>query len=114
MKTEGINNIVKSKAEELSIKHNCKVNPFIFKTEDGDIIGYLKEPERLLKLRVIDMLNMGQHTASGDAILQACLIKEESDPRILSESPNDDMVYIGAVMHAQELVKYYTNQFKKK
>ena len=47
-------------------------------------------------------------------IVDAYLIKEESDPRIWDEKQVNDKYYIGAAYEAYNLVTMAVNQFKKK
>lgn len=92
-----------------------KVHPLIFKDEETgeDIIGYLKEPDRIVKLRVLDKSMMSPVTAAAE-LMEIILIKEYSDPRFSSERPQDDRIYLGATMAAFDLIKYSVNTFKKK
>jgi hypothetical protein len=51
------NEEIELKAADLTIKHGAKVHPLVFmldKNSDEQIIGYLKEPPRFVKLRVMD------------------------------------------------------------
>jgi phage terminase large subunit-like protein len=47
-------------------------------------------------------------------IVDAYIIKEESDSRIWDEKPENDMYYLGATMEAYNLISMAVNQFKKK
>lgn len=106
---------VEAKRAELEVIHKRPVHSFIFVPKEGDyIVGYIKEPERITKLRVIDMYHEGQTTGAGEAVLKTCLLTEESDKRILSEAIENDSAYIGAVMKCNEIVKFYVDQIKKK
>lgn len=109
------NEEIQTKADELSIKHGVKVHPLVFSLPDskGQIIGYLKEPPRFVKLRVMDK-GLTEPMTAASTIVDAYLIAEESDPRILSEASENDVFYIGACMEAYNLVKLAVNQFKKK
>lgn len=103
---------IKRKQLEESIK--VKVHAEVFETpEFGQIIGFIKEPDRVLKMQCIDMYMTGRFTAAADNLLQICLIKEESDSRILSDLPEHDPIYLGFAMKANDLVKYYVNGQKK-
>lgn len=102
---------IDKKAEELSSLHGCRVHPLVFKIENSDdmVVGYLKELPRLVKLRIMDNMLNGAYTAC-DSVLEAYLIKEESDKRIL----DDDIYYIGAVQELVSSIRLAQNQFKKK
>ena len=108
--TEEIN----TRADELSKVHNVKVTPIVFFDEDTNekIVGYLKEPTRLQKQRALDKTLISQSSA-GEDLLMACLIKEESNPRIYSESSNDDAIVMGACQAALATVKLKQNIAKK-
>ena len=90
-----------------------KVHPLIFKEPSGEeIVGFIKEPERLTKIRMLDKSMIGSISAAAECY-DIILIKEASDPRMYSEAPEHDAIYIGAVMAAYDLIKYKTNTFKK-
>jgi hypothetical protein len=106
---------VSEKATLLSQQHACKVHPLVFKIVDSEetVIGYLKEPPREVKLRMMDKGISSPITAASE-VLDAYLIKSESDPRIYTDGADNDKYYIGATMEAYDLVKIAVNQFKKK
>ena len=102
------------KANALALHLNTKVHPLVFKDEnDVFITGFIKEPSRQVKLAVLDKSVMGGFSAASE-MLDAILLKEHSDPRLSSERPEDDKIYLGAVMAAYDLVKFSINTFKKK
>lgn len=106
---------IQKKADDLSERFKTKVHPMLFQAEGSDeqIIGFIKEPPRITKMRVLDKTVTSPMTAASE-LLEACLIAEESDPRILSEAPEHDRIFIGACMSASNLIKYLQDQFKKK
>ena len=93
-------------AKELSEKHKSHVIPFAFIVNGENVIGYLKEPGRLIKMQAIDMRETSR-TQAGDLILRSCLIQEESDKRILEERPENDAIYLGAIDFAINTVMIY-------
>lgn len=107
---------IEAKRLELEAKHGKKVYPLDLKDGKGDqAIGFCLEAERITKMRVLDVAAMKESpTEAGALLLNATLIKEESDPRILSDSPEHDEIHIGAVMACMERVGFWQNQFKKK
>ena len=109
------NEEIQLKADELSQKHGSKVYPLVFMVEGSDdqVIGYIKEPPRFVKLRVMDKGFTNPISAASE-VVDAYLIKEESDPRIWSEDQTNDKYYIGATLEAYNMVKLAINQFKKK
>lgn len=109
------NEQIAQKAAELSATHGCRVHPLVFKDgKDGeDVIGFIKEPPRHVKLRVMDKGLTSPATAAAE-IVDAYIIKEESDRRIWDESIQDDKWYLGATIEAYNMVSMAVNQFKKK
>jgi hypothetical protein len=109
------NAAAEAKALELQSKLNIfKVHPLVFKDEaTGEFItGFVREPERIHKKRILDKSVMGSVTAASDA-LDILLIKEFSDARIYSEDQQYDDINLGAVMACYDLIKYKVNTFKK-
>lgn len=103
------------KAKELSEEQKTKVHPLVFFVEgDTDpVVGFVKEPNRSVKLAVMDKFNMGFYSACGQA-LDVCILKDHSDPRIYSERQEDDNYYFGAVNVLSELIQFAANQVDKK
>jgi hypothetical protein len=99
------------KAEALSVKLNCKVLPIVFRDEETgeDIVGFIKEPSRMVKLRVMDKAMTAPVTASAE-LFDSIFIEDESDARFLSV----DKFYLGATMEAFKTVEMSINTFKKK
>lgn len=104
---------ISNKAVELSNELKCKVTPFAFIHEGENVIGYLREPDRLTKMRAIDLCEQSR-TQAGALILISCLIQEHSDRRILEERPENDKIYLGAIDFAVNQVTYYNELLKKK
>lgn len=102
---------VQKKADELSLKLNCKVLPIVFHDEDTneDIVGYIKEPSRVVKLRCMDKAMTASVTASSE-LFESILIQEESDSRFLT----DDKYFLGGTMEAFKTIEFAVNSFKKK
>lgn len=106
---------IAAKAEELEKKFGVKIHPIEFYNDDDgedQILGFIKDPPRHVKLGVLDKSLVSPITAASE-LLEACLIKEESDERILSERPESDRIYLGATMAALGIVRYTTDQYKK-
>lgn len=104
-----------AKAIALSDELKVKVHPMVFFVEKDNepVVGFFKEPNRMVKLAVMDKFTAGFYSACAQA-LDAVLIKEHSDPRISSERPEDDNYYMGAVMAVSELIQFAANQVDKK
>jgi hypothetical protein len=111
-----LNDSVAAKAAEISARLGVKVHPLIFRDEETstDVIGFMREPNRVTKLRVLDKsITVGVFSASAE-LYDAVIIKEESDSRLFSELSSDDKLVLGATMAAYDLIKTSVNQFKKK
>jgi hypothetical protein len=106
------NEEIQTKAEELSKQHGVKVHPVLFKDGEESVIGFIKEPPRFVKMKIMDKGLISPISAASE-IVDAYLIKEESDSRIYDEKPENDKFYIGAVMEAYNLVQLAVNQLKK-
>jgi hypothetical protein len=108
------NEEILAKAGELSQREGGKVHPLIFLDENGErIVGYLKEPPRHVKLRVMDKGLTAPATAAAE-VVEGFLLKADSDPRIWDEKPENDRYYLGATMEAYNLISMAVNQLKKK
>jgi len=114
-KLEATREAASAKVAELEQRFSCKVHPLVFGVpETGEIlVGYFKEPPRTVKMRVMDKGLTQPFTAASD-IVDAYMIKEESDPRIYSDEPKNDNFYMGASLAAYESIKLAVNMFKKK
>jgi hypothetical protein len=105
-----------AKAKELSEQMNIRVHPLVFITDSKPaevVVGYIKEPSRAVKIAVMDKSLVGMYSAASEA-LEGVLLKEHSDPRMLSERPEDDSVYLGAVLELYNLIKVSMNMADKK
>lgn len=120
METKGktekeVNDLAADKAKELSLKYGVKVSPIVFKESKQSqeiIVGFIKEPPRFVKLRMMDKGMTSPITAASE-VMETCLIKEESDARIYSELPENDVFYMGATMVVYAMVEVAINQLKK-
>lgn len=106
---------LEKKAQELSVKYNCKVTPIVFFDEEKkeEVIGFIKEPSRMVKLRVMDKAVTSSITASAD-LFDTILIKEESDSRFSDDKSENDKYYLGGVMEAFKTIEFAQSIFKKK
>lgn len=105
------------KAEALAKGHNVsKVHPVVqIEPETLDRhVCYLKEPNYLTKIRVMDKATtVGVYTAA-DELREACLIREASDSITYGEAPECDRFKMGVTDYALTMVTRLQNQFKKK
>lgn len=108
---------IQAKAEEISKRLGCKVHPLVFQVDEqgsDKVVAFVREPSRIVKQRALDAtFQKGPITAGGE-LFEAVLIKEDSDPRVYVESPENDKFYLGASAACMELVKTSVDQFKKK
>lgn len=102
------------KAEELSSALKFNVKPLVVKTKAGErVVGYYKQPSRQAKMAAFDKVNMSM-TSAGELLLEACLIKEESDSRLFSDAPIHDDIVIGASLAMFEELSVAAADFPKK
>jgi hypothetical protein len=108
------NEEIQIKADELSNREGCKVHPLVFVAGgDEQVIGFIKEPPRFVKIRVMDKGLTAPVTAAAE-VLDSYLLRDVSDPRIWDENPDNDRYYLGATMEAYNLINMAVNQYKKK
>ena len=82
---------------------------------ETDIIhGFLKEPSFLVKARAMDRVTSGMAMTAYIEILDACIIKEHTDPRMVSETEGGGKFKLGAAKYAGELLLLATDQTEKK
>jgi hypothetical protein len=86
--------------------------------EHGQVLVFLKEPNLQIKIRSLDSIGAGNGAdnlvGTGSKLLEALIIKEYSDPRVLSGHTDFDTYYIAAATEAIGLCKAATNIIKKK
>lgn len=111
-----------NKGKELEKKFGLPVHTMIFfgKNADGKydendlVVGYVKEPSFLVKARAMDKSLIGMAFTASIEILDSCLIKEESDPRILCETPGQDTYRLGAAEFCRCKILIAVDQAEKK
>lgn len=89
-------------------KLGIPVKVFCFMVDGKQIIGFTKEAQRITKMRAFDKMIISI-TDACEILLEAMLIKEESDPSIL----NDDRIYLSACLEVQGVLLPYSNTLKK-
>jgi hypothetical protein len=105
---------IDEKVAALTDKYKSRIIPVSFTDENGEpVTGYMKEPTRMVKARVLDKAIMTPVTA-GLELLEICLLKEESDARIYSEAPENDSYALGMALAAYRSVEVSLNSLKKK
>ncbi len=108
-----VENSILEKAKDLSLREKCEVTAFSFIIGKDTIVGFIKNPSRLDKMRAIDTYEHSR-TQAGDLILRTSLLQDVSDKRILDESPDNDPIYLGAIGFAIKMVQIANEQLKKK
>lgn len=102
---------IEEKRKQLETEHGRKVYAHSFLTETGEqVVGYLKDPDRLTKMRALD-ISLQSLSNAAKTLLEVSLIKEESSPLILDEN-SDDRIYFSFIMKANELLQFYSEQKK--
>jgi len=106
---------IELKSQQLSERENNLVTPIVFVDEDTNekVVGYIKTPSRLVKLRVLDKSMQSMTTAAAD-LFEATLLKNDSDPRLSSDRSEHDKYYIAGALEAYKLIEISVNTFKKK
>lgn len=110
------------KGKELSKQFNVPVHTMVFYGKDAKgnydpqelIVGYLREPSFLIKARAMDKSLLGMGFTAAIEILDSCLIKESSDPKILCELPGQDTYRLGAAEFCRNKILIALDQAEKK
>lgn len=77
-------------------------------------VCYLKEPNYMTKLVIMDKAVSLGIFAAGEELRSSCIIKEASDPITYGDGPLSDEYKMGVVDYCITMNKRLTNQFKKK
>lgn len=105
---------VEQKAAELTESLKCPVHPFVFLLQGKErVAGYVREPDRMEKIQYLDRVNISPASAAMN-LLEACLVKDASDPRITSEDREFDSLHLGAITFIQNLMVLNYDVYKKK
>ena len=110
---EEMQEMVDKKANELTTKMGVNVMPLLFNHNDEWIVGYIKRPNRTVTGVVIDKMEKYGKYEAGNLLLQACLLKEESDNRIIDPSPSYDAINIGAALESLNTIEINMSVVKK-
>ncbi len=103
------------------LKKKKKVHSFLYSlgliegTEELDFaVMFLTEPNFNLRKMAVDM-GYQSPMDGAELILDTCIIKEKSDPRIYSENSGDDYpdLRMGAMFNAKELINKNIDLLKK-
>jgi len=106
---------IEDKAIALSKQYDNKVTPIVITDEEGaQVIGYLQQPSYNVLMYVIDAYMDKQVSKAAETTLQDCLLREESDPRILSESRKDAKIKASFASACMKLVTPLVDEYKKK
>jgi hypothetical protein len=103
-------------ADRLSVERGVEVHPLAFYDNDNPdrlIIGFIEEPRRMVKIALMNKSPVYPFSAACE-MYDVIVIKEHSDPRLWSEDPKFDSLYMGAANEAYNLVKMKLNLIDKK
>lgn len=104
-----------NKAQELADRLGKEVFPMVYVVDEDTndyCVGFLEKPNRMTQMRAIDQSVQSSMTA-GMQLLMACLLKTESDYRLLNDAPQFDDINLGAFIEAFKLVQISVNAIKK-
>lgn len=101
-----------AKAAELGASLGCSVRPFAFTHKGKQIVGFLREPSRDVKMSAMDKVFSGSIMKAGEEILRVCLL-DQSSPEILSNDTENDVVFITSCRQAANMLEIYSNELKK-
>ena len=106
---------IEKKAKDLSQKLDGeKVTPIVLNHEGEQVIGFFREVSYDIRLAATDAFIDKQTTKAAEWVMQDALIKEESDPRIMSQARKDANIRASFVMQAVKLVAPLVDEYKKK
>lgn len=114
---EQAQDFVNQKAQELEVTMKCKIHPILLVESEDPldlVIGFLKAPAREIKIKAIDMIRNEGAIQAGSLLLNACLVKAESDPRLGDPNSDYDELNIGAMGAATKVVEFRIDVSKKK
>lgn len=103
-------------AHELAEKYNVsKVHPVVMvDTETNErIVCFLKEPNYLSKLRIMDKASQLGAFSAGDELRELITLKDESDPRTYGSGTECDKYKLGVTNYCIAMIELSMNQFKK-
>ena len=104
------------KGEEISSKLGKKIHPIVlpYKENPFDVaVGFFKVPPRNIKLQAISTVLEKGKVEAGKILINYCLVKEESDLRILSEDPEYDDIYIGAILASNQVLSLSVDAYEE-
>jgi hypothetical protein len=105
-----------SKRKDIEELLKCKVFAFCYSFSEEDFgMIFIKEPDFRTEKIALDMAPRSMMDA-GEFILDSCIVKEESDPRIWCEDAESlhKKQRIGAIISCRDLVTYSLDIIKKK
>jgi hypothetical protein len=78
------------------------------------VVAYLKEPIFVQKIYILDKVaSVGMFSAANN-LLEAVILKEESDPKTYEDYPANDDYRLGVVGTCVEIIEVVKNSYKKK
>lgn len=116
-KMEKVQEQVEEKRIQLQTDLKRQVYSYIIDMDEEDdyAVCFIQEPQRLTKMRIIDMLAQQQGvTAAGQMLFESSVIREESDKRIFSQDSKYDALYLTIITNCVDLITVYSDVIKKK
>ena len=107
---------IKAKQDELEAKFKVPIFPIVCRNGAAEkilAVGYLKKPGIQAQMAYMDLSARSPFSA-GEVILDICILKEDSDPRLYTRSDENSEFYLTAVSEAGAMIQMYVNLFKKK
>ena len=104
------------KAEELTKQLGSKVHAIVFAIPGSDdkIVGYVKEPDFITKLRWTDAYFAGSGYTMGNNLYDALLVKDQTDVRLYDTGNPDNQKYVmGGIKYLTDLVQIALPEIKK-
>lgn len=109
------NEQIEAKAAELTEKFKCKVTPIVITADDGSqVVGYFQEPQYDVLMYATDAFIEKQMSKAAEATINDTLIKDESDPRIMSNERQHARIKASFTNACMKLVVPYVDEYKKK
>lgn len=110
------------KCAELAKKYECADVHACVQLRDGGgegksnerIISYLKEPNYITKLAIMDKAAVLGTTMAADELRTMCQLQEESHPLTYGNSAECDYYKLGVTRFCIDLITYAIDVFKKK
>jgi hypothetical protein len=106
---ESMQEYVKTKTNEIRLKLNKNIIPFMSILDNEYIVGFATEPTRDMKAIALGKATKGPLVA-GLELLNWCLLPEYSDARFLSTDSKYDALVFSAALKIMNTIEVLTDQ----